>query len=78
MKPMSIFRKTAVFIAVHLIQVYQVGKGFFLPHTCRYYPSCSTYAIDALRKYGPAWGSWKAVKRIGRCHPFHPGGYDPA
>lgn len=45
--------------------------------TCRFYPSCSQYAFDALGKYGAVKGTYLAVKRILRCHPFHPGGYDP-
>jgi putative membrane protein insertion efficiency factor len=73
-----IVQGTAVTIAAYLVQIFQVAKGFFLPHTCRYYPTCSTYTIDALRKYGMTRGSWKALKRISRCHPFRPGGYDPA
>ena len=44
---------------------------------CRFHPSCSTYATEAVRHYGPVRGSWRALKRLGRCHPFHPGGYDP-
>lgn len=44
---------------------------------CRYYPTCSQYAIDAIRKYGAARGSLLAVKRVARCHPFHEGGFDP-
>lgn len=47
------------------------------PPTCRYYPTCSEYALTALEQHGAARGSWLAVKRICRCHPFHPGGYDP-
>nr|WP_246070748.1 membrane protein insertion efficiency factor YidD [Paenibacillus kobensis] len=47
------------------------------PPTCRYYPTCSEYALEALEKHGAARGSWLAVKRICRCHPFHPGGFDP-
>lgn len=47
------------------------------PPTCRYYPTCSQYALTALEQHGAARGSWLAVKRICRCHPFHPGGYDP-
>jgi hypothetical protein len=45
--------------------------------TCRFYPSCSTYAIQSLNKYGLLKGGAKAIKRILSCHPFHPGGYDP-
>ena len=44
---------------------------------CRFAPSCSQYAVDALRTHGAVRGLWLAVARIARCHPFHPGGYDP-
>ena len=44
---------------------------------CRFAPSCSAYAEQAVRLHGPARGSWLAVRRIARCHPFHPGGHDP-
>jgi putative membrane protein insertion efficiency factor len=44
---------------------------------CRFYPSCSSYAGDAIRHYGPLSGSWRALRRLSRCHPFHPGGFDP-
>ena len=47
------------------------------PATCRFYPTCSTYALGALAKYGTLRGSWLALKRLSKCHPFHPGGYDP-
>lgn len=46
------------------------------PPTCRFYPTCSAYALEALDKHGAAKGSWLAVKRICKCHPFHPGGID--
>lgn len=45
--------------------------------TCRFYPTCSQYAVEAITKYGCLKGSYMAIKRILRCHPFHPGGYDP-
>lgn len=73
-----VIRATTVQIAVSAIGIYQVSKGFFLPPSCRFHPTCSAYAVDALRKYGPVRGSLRALRRIGRCHPFHPGGYDPA
>lgn len=47
------------------------------PPTCRFYPTCSAYALEALEVHGAAKGSWLAVKRICKCHPFHPGGVDP-
>lgn len=66
-------------ILIMLVRVYKALVSPLLPpNTCRFYPTCSTYAIDALTKYGAARGTWRAVKRIARCHPFHPGGYDPA
>ncbi len=46
------------------------------PH-CRYIPTCSQYALEAVTKYGALKGGWMAVKRVARCHPWHPGGYDP-
>jgi putative membrane protein insertion efficiency factor len=45
--------------------------------SCRFYPTCSQYAIDAIKKYGCLKGGYLAIKRIFKCHPFHPGGYDP-
>jgi uncharacterized protein len=46
------------------------------PPTCRFYPTCSEYALEAIEVHGAVKGSWLAAKRIGRCHPFHPGGID--
>ena len=48
-----------------------------LPARCRFHPSCSGYALEALRTHGAVRGLWLTVRRIARCHPFHPGGYDP-
>jgi putative membrane protein insertion efficiency factor len=59
------------------IYAYRIAvKPFFLP-ACRYYPSCSAYALEAIKKHGPAKGAWMGLKRILRCHPGRPGGYDP-
>jgi putative membrane protein insertion efficiency factor len=64
-------------ILVLLIRAYQTVIGPHLPSACRYYPSCSAYAIEALERHGSIRGSWLAVRRIARCHPFRPGGFDP-
>lgn len=62
---------------VFLIRGYQLWISPLLPASCRYYPTCSAYAIEALEKHGAVSGSWLAIRRIARCHPFKPGGYDP-
>jgi uncharacterized protein len=59
------------------IKAYRIVLSPLLGPTCRFVPSCSEYALEALRVHGALRGSWLAVRRIGRCHPFHPGGYDP-
>jgi len=59
------------------ITVYRRFVSPLLPPRCRFAPSCSEYALTALAEYGAARGLWLAVKRIARCHPFNPGGYDP-
>jgi putative membrane protein insertion efficiency factor len=60
-----------------LIQVYRKGVSPYTPPCCRYIPTCSQYAIQAIEKYGAARGLWMAIKRIVRCNPLHRGGYDP-
>jgi len=62
---------------VLLVRLYQVGLSPLLPPACRYYPSCSAYAVEALEKHGALRGGWLALRRIARCHPFRPGGFDP-
>ena len=59
------------------IRFYQRAISPLLPPTCRYTPTCSQYAVEAITKHGPLRGSWLALRRILRCNPFHPGGYDP-
>lgn len=56
---------------------WQIGPSRILPPSCRYAPSCSEYAIQAIRKYGAVKGSWLATKRLMRCHPWGGSGYDP-
>ncbi|MDR1070394.1 MAG: membrane protein insertion efficiency factor YidD [Gracilibacteraceae bacterium] len=60
-----------------LIRFYQAAVSPHLGRSCRFYPTCSDYALQAIEKYGSLRGSFKAFTRICRCHPFHPGGYDP-
>jgi putative membrane protein insertion efficiency factor len=64
-------------LVIHLIRLYQLTISPLLGPCCRFEPSCSEYAIDAVKKYGPVKGSWLAAKRISRCHPLNEGGYDP-
>lgn len=59
------------------IHVYRATLSRLLRPSCRFHPSCSRYAIDALRTHGPLLGLWLAARRIVRCQPFHPGGLDP-
>jgi len=60
-----------------LIKFYQFFISPLTGQNCRFYPTCSTYAVEAVQKYGSLRGSWLAAKRILRCHPFHAGGFDP-
>lgn len=71
-------KKALIIFFVFLIRFYQgcISPVFF-PSCCRFSPSCSQYTIDAITLYGPAKGTYMGLKRIMRCHPLHPGGYDP-
>lgn len=64
-------------ILLALIRAYQLGVSPFLGPRCRFYPSCSAYAMEAIQRYGAARGAVLAIRRILRCHPLNPGGYDP-
>jgi len=64
------------YVLVKLIRVYQVTTAW-KPPICRFQPSCSEYARQAILKHGALAGSWMAARRLLRCHPWHPGGYDP-
>jgi len=67
------FRKLVIFP----IRVYQRVLSPLLPNRCRFYPTCSHYAVEAIEKHGVIKGLWLAIKRILKCHPLHPGGFDP-
>ncbi len=60
-----------------LVRLYQVAVSPLLPPACRFYPTCSQYALDALAGYGALRGLWMTAWRLLKCHPLHPGGYDP-
>ena len=62
---------------IAFVRFYQVALSPLLPASCRYFPSCSAYAVEALERHGAARGTWLTIRRIGRCHPFHAGGFDP-
>lgn len=64
-------------VLIGIVRGYQIWIGPLLPPSCRYYPSCSAYAVEALEKHGAVRGSWLAARRILRCHPLHKGGFDP-
>ena len=65
------------FIIIALIKVYKVLLSPLFPNSCRFYPTCSVYAMEAVSKYGAIKGMWLSIKRIIRCNPFNPGGFDP-
>jgi len=64
-------------LLVLLVRGYQIVLSPWIGQSCRFTPTCSNYAIDALKEHGALRGSWMAIRRIGRCHPWHEGGHDP-
>lgn len=77
MKIKAAIKKILSFPFIVLVRFYQICISPLKPATCRFTPTCSAYAIEALRKYGPIKGLWLAAKRIIRCHPWGGSGYDP-
>jgi len=71
------FKRIPVTAAVGLINIYRKYISPLKAPTCRFYPTCSQYAIESLEKHGIIVGVYKSLIRILKCHPFHPGGYDP-
>jgi uncharacterized protein len=64
-------------IFISIIRFYQVVISPIKPPSCRFYPTCSHYGFEAVNRFGALKGGWLTVKRILKCHPFHPGGIDP-
>jgi putative membrane protein insertion efficiency factor len=60
-----------------LVAAYRYSLSPLLGRNCRFFPSCSEYAMEALERHGALRGSWLSLRRVARCHPWHPGGYDP-
>ncbi|HEX8089897.1 MAG TPA: membrane protein insertion efficiency factor YidD [Blastocatellia bacterium] len=65
------------FVLISLLRVYKAVISPLLPPSCRFTPTCSEYAMEAVKKYGALRGMYLGVRRVLRCHPFHPGGFDP-
>ena len=74
---MNLLRGLVSGMLIGLLRAYKVLISPLLGQRCRFHPSCSTYAMEAVRIHGPIRGSWLAARRVGRCHPHHPGGHDP-
>ncbi len=70
-------KRAAAFPLILLVKIYQYCISPFTPPSCRFTPTCSQYAVEALRKYGPIKGGWLTLKRLSRCHPWGGSGYDP-
>lgn len=77
MKLLSFVVQLPASILIALVRLYQLTLSPIIGQQCRFQPTCSHYMIGAVRKYGAIRGAWKGTLRICRCHPWHPGGYDP-
>lgn len=64
-------------VLIALLRFYRYAISPLLGRNCRFHPTCSAYAIEAIQRHGALRGGWLAARRVGRCHPFNPGGYDP-
>ncbi len=72
-----ISKSPVAWLLLGLIRFYQLAISSWLGPHCRFYPSCSAYTAEAVESHGGVRGAWLGLRRIGRCHPFHPGGFDP-
>ena len=73
----SVCKRAAALPLIAVVKFYQLCISPFTPPSCRFTPTCSQYAVEALRKYGPVKGGWLTLKRLARCHPWGGSGYDP-
>jgi uncharacterized protein len=64
-------------VFITLLRFYKASVSPLLPPACRFIPTCSEYALEAIERYGALRGGWMGLRRLLRCHPFHPGGFDP-
>ncbi|MDX2151291.1 MAG: membrane protein insertion efficiency factor YidD [Bryobacteraceae bacterium] len=64
-------------VVIEILRFYKRGVSPLLPAACRYRPTCSEYMMEAVERYGAVHGLWLGLRRLGRCHPFHSGGFDP-
>jgi len=65
------------FLLVYLLRAYRYAVSPMLGNNCRFHPSCAAYALEAIERFGAGRGTWLALRRVARCHPWHPGGHDP-
>lgn len=71
------WKKPLAMLAILPVRVYQLAVSPWLPVSCRYQPTCSAYAIEAIQRHGPLKGLWLMLRRLARCHPWGGHGYDP-
>jgi putative membrane protein insertion efficiency factor len=74
---LSKYKEKVKVLVLFALKIYKKFISPVLPQSCRFHPSCSTYGLEAVQRFGVAKGSWLLLKRFLKCHPFHPGGYDP-
>lgn len=72
-----LLNRAATFLMLGLVAFYQFVLSPFMPRACRFLPTCSSYAREAIEKHGPCTGLWLALKRLARCHPWGGSGHDP-
>lgn len=77
MRCLRFFLKIPSVLLIGLVRLYQIFLSPFFGGQCRFHPTCSHYFIEAVKKYGAISGTYRGIRRILRCHPYHPGGYDP-